>query len=162
MAGNILFPFTDSEIDELGVTETEVRKNRGFDGKTTKARVKSANALYVGKPTVTLQEYSALVYNWLLINKNAFAVLDFYEDDSNMPFEYPMEEVEKDERIEKLLQQRLMKLCLTEKQFRYTNFASILMANRFGWVTSRTSVADKPEPAPDTNNNDDVQFKFGN
>lgn len=162
MAGNILFPFSDNDIEELGVSESEGKRNKGFNGKTTKARVKNANALYVDKPTVTLQEYSALVYNWLLINKNAFAVLDFYEDESNMPFEYPMEEVEKDERIEKLLQQRLMKLCLTEKQFRYTNFASILMANRFGWVTSRTSVADK-ETAPETNSNDNpVQFKFGN
>lgn len=160
---NILFPFTDSEIDELGVTETEVSGFKRVKGKNPKEMLETAKSAYKEVSTVTLDEYCDIVYEWLLLNKKCFSVLEFYEDESNRPFEYPMEEVEKNERICHLLEQRTINLCLTGSAFRYNNFGSMLMCNRFGWLTSRPATVEKEETKPDNGADDTpVQFKFGN
>lgn len=160
MADNkVLFPFDD--LEDISLVEKNESRFKRVKGKTTKDRVKSAKSMYAETPTVTLDEYSMLIYNWLLINKTAFSVLDFYEDDSNMPFEYPMEEVEKDERICHLLEQRTINLCLTERQFRYTNFGSMLMCNKFKWLTSRPATDKQDTPPPKNNGDEPIQFKFG-
>ena len=129
-----------------------------IEGKDTKARIKNVGNMYVKKPTVSLDEYCDLIFNWLLLNPRAFSVLEYYEEKSNQPFEYRLEEVEGNERIMHLLEQRLINLCLTGG-IKY-GFGTALMANRFGWVTSRTSTEQKPD-APVSDNNNDIKFKFG-
>jgi hypothetical protein len=158
MAENkVLFPFDD--LEDISFVEKNESRFKRVKGKNAKEMLKTVKAAYKAVSTVTLDEYCDIVYEWLLLNKNCFSVLEFYEDESNRPFEYPMEDVEQNERICHLLEQRIVNLCLTEKQFRYTNFGSMLMCNKFKWLTSRpaTDKQDTPPPA----NNTDVTFKFG-
>lgn len=143
--------------DELA---TELLGNGGhkkIEGKTAKEKIKNAGKLYTPKPTVTLEEYCNLVFNWLLINPRVFSVLEYYEDESNQPFDYPMEIVEQNEKIQHLLEQRIVNLCLTGN-IKY-GFGTAVMANQFGWVTSRTST-DKPTDAP-TDDKTDIKYQFG-
>lgn len=141
--------------DELLTVEGEHKR---IKGKTSKEQLKTVNSFYAKKPNVTLDEYCDIVYEWLLLNPRVFSVLEYYEDADNRPFEYPMEQVENNERIRHLLEQRIVNLCLTEK-VKY-GFGQLLLCTKYNWVSSRTSTEQKPD-APVSDNNNDIRFKFG-
>lgn len=97
-------------LTDKGVSDNDydisVVANKMVEGETIKQKLKTANSSTI-KPTISLDEYCNIVYEWLRINPHCYTVLDFYEDNNNKPFLYPLGEVLKSEKIRVLLEQRM-------------------------------------------------------
>lgn len=92
---------------------------------------------------VTLAQYCTLIHKWLFFNRKSISILDYYEDDTNKPFLYSIDEVmeAKSKKIMKLLEQRIINAAL--KKEISTSFAQILLQNHYGWTLkddTKTSV----------------------
>lgn len=103
---------------------------------------------------VTLVQYCTIIYHWLRANKNVINILDFYDDDTNKPFLYSIDEVQqaKNQRIIKLLEQRIINAALN-KEINAT-FAALLLQNHYGWT--------KEQPKVELEVNQPIKFEFDN
>ena len=81
-----------------------------YKSKNNKKRLKELPIAPV--TTVTLAEFCNIVYFWLLKNKSAMSVLEFFEDENNQPFEYQLVDVLTDPKIETLMQERAKLLAM--------------------------------------------------
>ena len=100
--------------DDRSDTRIEIISNKIVEGQTIKQKLKTANSVNTN-PTITLDEYCNVVYEWLRINPHVYSVLDYYEDDNNKPFHYPLSSVLKSEKIRTLLEQRMGRDSATGK-----------------------------------------------
>lgn len=99
---------------------------------------------------MTLKEYCGIIAKWLMKNKDALTVLDFYEDVMNEPFEYSLTDVlgVDDDDIYNILSERILKLGM--KGELNAPIARLYLSKRF---ETETSV-----PADTLN---EISFKFG-
>ena len=92
---------------------------------------------------LTLEQYVDYIYNWLLVNPNAYSLLDYFEDLNNVPFPYSYDEVKSvnSQKINELLQERIIKSALNGNA-RY-QFVTELMNERYGWGRMSTGNEDE-------------------
>lgn len=124
-------------------------------GKDNKERLDYIKTQIYCEPTMSLEDYCRVIYEWLRINSDTYTVLDYYEDDNNQPFEYSLEEVMCCPIIAILLEQRIGRDGMNGKL--KGTLVSTLLANKYSWVTSRTA------SKVDTNLTSDgpIKFEFG-
>lgn len=148
--------FGDEPVLPYPELEPKAEAERQYiPGATIKERVKWIKSHTYTKPTVSLEEYSMLVLEWLRLNPDCYSVLDFYEDRNNAPFEYTLQEVMEYEPISILLEQRIGTACATGRI--KGGLAKELMANRFGWVTQRAANKNETTLASE----EEIKFEFG-
>lgn len=104
---------------------------------------------------ITVEQYTHLIYGWLLLNKKMLSVSDFYDYPAdNAPFIYSLDEVldvDSDE-IYNLLQERITKMMM-RKQIDRESALAVLQQN-FGWQRDN-------EQNINLNTGGVVSFKFG-
>lgn len=104
---------------------------------------------------ISLEEYTHLIYAWLMLNPKMLDISDYYEfPESNAPFIYTLDEViefDSDE-IYNLLQSRLTKMMLRRQIDRESALA--VLREKYGWQRDN-------EQNINLNTNAKVSFKFG-
>ena len=102
-------------------------------------------------PDVPIENWAEWVYNYLIINKNCFSLLDIYEDENIEP---PMSLLEltnlHDADIECLLEQRIINKVL--KGEIKSVFAQALLKQKFNWTEDQTGEVTLDGP---------IEFNFG-
>lgn len=146
---NQLSLFDEIPIDEIPKNLT----NEKIQGDTVKEKLNYIHNNVYCEPTVSLDEYCEIIYEWLRINSSTYTVLDFFEDNNNIPFEYTMEDVMSCPRISLLLEQRIGRDGMNGR-LRGT-LTSTLLQNKFNWVDKNV----KTELTVDSN--EPIQFEFG-
>lgn len=83
---------------------------------------------------ITPAQYATIIYHWLMKNKNVYSIMDFFNDATNEPFLYSIDEIQevKSKKIEKLLEQRLINAAL--KKEINGSFAQLVLQNHYGWT----------------------------
>lgn len=104
---------------------------------------------YTATKDVSLEDYCKVICEWLRINKGAYSILDFYEDEKNKPFLYPISETGSDINVNKLLEYRISRDA--SKGILRGTITNDLMKNLYGW-------ADKKEL--DVQSGADIKFEF--
>ena len=133
-----------------------VKPIRYIQGENSKEKCDYIENEVYTEPTVSLEEYCKIIFEYLRINGEMYSILDFYEDDNNKPFEYTLEEVMASPALGILLEQRIAKGGITGKL--KGTLVSTLLANKYAWVTSRTATENKTNI---TSNGEPIKFDFG-
>ena len=94
---------------------------------------------------LTINQFVDYIYSWLLVNPNAFDLLDYFEDLENIPFPFSYDEVKafNDTRINDLLRARIVKSALNGKA-RY-QFAESALSELYGWKSLKEDKSDEVE-----------------
>lgn len=147
--------FGDEPILPYKLADNEPGVLRCVQGETSKEKLKHIREKVYCQPTVSLEDYCSIIFEWLRINSQTYTVLDFFEDDSNQPFEYTLEEVMSCPAIAVLLEQRIGRDGMNGKL--KGTLVSTLLANKYNWCTSKTETKSAVEVKTD----EPIQFEFG-
>lgn len=119
-----------------------------FDTEPFVVEKKNSNVKY---PDVPIENWTEWVYNYLIINKNCFSLLDIYEDENIEP---PMSLLDltnlHDPDIECILEQRIINKVL--KGEIKSVFAQALLKQKFNWTE---------EPSSEVSLDGPIEFNFG-
>lgn len=141
--------FPDFE-PQAPIDNIETNSNISIKGDTIDEKLNTIRTeTYSSNESISLEEYCVVICEWLRINKQAYSILDFYEDDANKPFLYPLTETVKDTNILKLLEYRISRDA--SKGILRGTITNDLMKNLYGW-------ADKKQVELQ---GDTMKFEFG-
>lgn len=141
--------------DDDSLNYENANGNKQIRGRSAEMRLSNIETkVYRAKSPLTPANYAKVIAEWLRINPTKFSILDFYEDDDNLPFHYPLKTIVElhSPELETLLEQRIAKAGL-EKIIQH-QFAAVLLQNKFGWVKEQTQIVD-------VKSNEPIKFNFG-